>query len=52
MGANNFNIDNVLISSGIHRDLFENGVESGLNEIKSSKKWNFSPTYICKNFCI
>ena len=50
LGANNFNIDSVLISSGIHNDLFENGFEIGLNEIKNSKKWNFSPTYICENF--
>ena len=52
LGANNFNIDSVLISSGIHRDLFENGLETGLNGIINSKKWNFSPTYICENFCI
>ena len=50
LGANNFNIDSVLISTGIHKDLFDNGLEIGLNEIKNSKKWNFSPTYICKNF--
>lgn len=52
LGANNFNIDSVLISTGIHKDLFENGPEKGLNEIKNSKKWNFSPTYICENFSI
>ena len=52
LGANNFNIDSVLISSGIHNDLFENGLEIGLSEIKNSKKWNFSPTYICENFSI
>ena len=52
LGANNFNIDSVLISTGIHKDLFDNGLEIGLNELKDSKKWNFSPTYICKNFSI
>ena len=52
MGANNFNIDNVLISSGIHRDLFVDGLELGLKKIKNSKKWNFSPTYVCENFSI
>ena len=52
LGANNFNIDSVLISSGIHKDLFDKGLEIGLNEIKNSKKWNFSPTYICQNFSI
>ena len=51
-GANNFNIDSVLISTGIHKDLFEKGSEIALTEIKNSKKWNFSPTYICENFSI
>jgi len=50
LGANNFNIDSVLISSGIHKDLFVNGPEIGINDIKNSKKWNFSPTYVCENF--
>jgi len=50
LGANNFNIDSVLISSGIHKDLFINGPEIGINDIKNSKKWNFSPTYVCENF--
>ena len=51
LGANNFNIDSVLISTGIHKDLFDNGLEIGLNKIKNSKKWNFNPTYVCENFC-
>jgi len=50
LGANNFNIDNVLISSGIHKDLFVNGPQIGINDIKNSKKWNFNPTYVCENF--
>ena len=52
LGANNFNIDSVLISMGIHKDLFVKGPEIALTEIKNSKKWNFSPTYICENFSI
>jgi HAD superfamily hydrolase (TIGR01459 family) len=52
LGANNFNIDSILISTGIHKDLFDNGPEIGLNKIKKSKKWNFSPTYVCENFSI
>ena len=52
LGAKNFNIDSVLISTGIHKDLFEKGPEIALTEIKNSKKWNFSPTYICENFSI
>ena len=51
-GANNFNIDSILISTGIHKDLFVDGLELGLNKIKNSKKWNFSPTYVCENFSI
>ncbi len=50
LGANNFNIDSVLISTGIHKDLFDNGLEIGLNKIKNSKKWNFRPTYVCEHF--
>ena len=33
-----------------HKDLFKNGLELGLREIKNTKKWNFSPTYVCENF--
>ena len=50
LGANNFNIDSVLISTGIHKDLFDNGPEIGLNKLKNSKKWNFRPTYVCEHF--
>ena len=52
LGANNFNIDSILISTGIHKDIFKKGLEIGLKQIKNSKKWNFSPTYICENFNI
>ena len=52
LGAKNFDIDSVLISTGIHKDLFDNGLEIGLNIIKNSKKWNFVPTYVCENFSI
>ena len=52
LGANNFKIDSVLISTGIHKDLFKNGPAIALNEIKNRKKWNFSPTYICENFSV
>ncbi len=52
LGATNFAIDSVLIYSGIHKDLFKNGPEIGLTEIKNSNKRNFSPTYICENFNI
>ena len=52
LGASNFNIDSILISSGIHKDLFKNSVQIGLNEIKNSKKWDFEPTYICGSFSL
>ncbi len=50
LGANNFGIDSLLISSGIHKDLFENRLEMGLKKIENNQKWNFSPTYVCSDF--
>ena len=52
LGAKNFGIDSVLITSGIHKDLFENRLEKGLKNIQNNQMWNFRPTYICKNFNI
>ena len=50
LGASNFGIDSVLITSGIHKDLFKNSIEKGLKNIENEKKWNFKPTYVCENF--
>ncbi|MBD1147515.1 TIGR01459 family HAD-type hydrolase [Pelagibacterales bacterium SAG-MED31] len=50
LGATNFGIDSVLISNGIHKDLFRNSLKVGLNNIEIWKKWNVKPTYICENF--
>jgi len=50
LGAKNFGIDSILISNGIHKDLFGNNLEIGLKNIENRKKWNFKPTYLCKNF--
>ena len=50
LGAANFGIDSVLITSGIHKDLFKNSMEKGLKNIENEKKWNFKPTYVCENF--
>ncbi len=50
LGAKNFGIDSVLISSGIHRDLFDDNHKIGLKKIENSNKWNFTPTYVCANF--
>lgn len=52
LGANNFGIDSILITSGIHKELFKNSLEIGLKNIENNKNWNFSPTYICENFNI
>ena len=52
LGASNFDIDTILISSGIHKELFQNSIEIGLNNIKNSKKWDCEPTYICTSFSI
>ena len=51
-GAENFGIDSLLISSGIHKRIF---LSSKKNIIKSAnflKKYNINPTFICENFCI
>ena len=50
LGASNFGIDSVLITSGIHKDLFENNIEKGLKNIEYEKKWKSKPTYACVNF--
>jgi len=50
MGAQNFGIDSVLISNGIHKEFFENSLQLGLNKITKSEKWDFEPTYLCSNF--
>ena len=50
LGATNFGIDSILISNGIHKDLFENNLEIGLKNIENRKKWNIKPTHLCENF--
>ncbi len=50
LGASNFGIDSVLITSGIHKELFKTSIEKGVKNIENSKKWNFIPTYVCENF--
>ena len=52
LGANNFGIDSVLITSGIHKNMFRDSYEKGLKKLKNNKKWIFEPTYLCKNFSI
>ena len=50
LGASNFNIDSILISSGIHKELFKKSLEIGINNIKNDNKWKCKPTYICTDF--
>ena len=50
LGASNFGIDSVLITSGIHKDLFKYSREKGIKIIENDRKWNFKPTYVCENF--
>ena len=50
LGASNFGVDSILITSGIHKDMFKNSIEKGLKNIENDRKWNFKPTYVCKNF--
>tara|TARA_Y100000022_G_scaffold74523_2_gene64181 strand:- start:1633 stop:2505 length:873 start_codon:yes stop_codon:yes gene_type:complete len=50
LGASNFGVDSVLITSGIHKDLFKYSTEKGIKNIENDRKWNFKPTYVCENF--
>ena len=50
LGASSFGIDSILITSGIHNDLFKNSIEKGLKNLENGSKWNFKPTYVCENF--
>ena len=50
LGASNFGVDSVLITSGIHKDLFKYSKEKGIKNIENDRKWNFKPTYVCENF--
>ena len=52
LGAANFDIDSILISSGVHKELFNKNMEIGINNINNTKKWYSKPTYVCTDFCI
>ena len=39
LGASNFGVDSVLITSGIHKDLFKNGIEKGIKNIENDRKF-------------
>ena len=51
LGASNFGVDSVLITSGIHKDLFKYSGKRDKN-IENDRKWNFKPTYVCENFLL
>ena len=51
-GAINFGIDSVLITSGIHKDIFLEKNLSWEDKLKSKNLLNITPTYICENFSI
>ena len=51
-GAKNFGIDSVLITSGIHKEIFLQKNYSWNNHIKINKKLDIPPTYICNIFAI
>ncbi len=51
-GAINFGIDSVLISSGVHKDLFGENLQKGLNNIANNNNYDFNPTYLCRNFSL
>ena len=50
LGSKNFGIDSILISSGIHKNIFRDSNYKGLKKMENSKKWKFKPNYICRNF--
>ena len=52
LGANNFGIDSLLISSGIHKDLFQNSFDLDLKMLENNEKWDFKPTYLSNYFSI
>jgi len=49
-GAQNFGIDSILIANGIHKEVFENNLQTGLNSLINSRKWDIEPTYLCSDF--
>jgi len=52
LGAKNFGIDSILITSGIHKELFKKGLQIGLNRLKKFEKRYIEPTFLCTNFSV
>ena len=50
LGASNFGVDSILITNGIHKDMFKDSIEKGLKNLENDRKWNIRPTYVCENF--
>jgi len=49
-GAHNFNIDSMLITSGIHSSMFDKINPKWEKDKNELKKFNFKPTYLCEKF--
>jgi len=52
LGAKNFGIDSVLITSGIHKNLFIDNKSIWLNQLNNKKMQGILPTYLCEKFSI
>ena len=49
-GANNFDIDSLLITSGIHKNYFHNSKQNDESEINIFKELDIKPTFLSSNF--
>ena len=49
-GANNFGIDSLLITSGIHHDCFDQSSPQWQSDRNKLQKFGNEPTFVCSNF--
>ena len=49
-GANNFGIDSLLITSGIHHDCFDQSSPQWQSDRNKLQKFENEPTFVCSNF--
>ena len=49
-GAENFGIDSLLITSGIHKSIFDQSKPIWDNEKNNLLKYKIKPTYMCSKF--
>ena len=50
VGANNFGIDSLLITSGIHHDCFDQSSPQWQSDRNKLQKFGNEPTFVCSNF--